>query len=373
MARLVVNVGSTSVKIKVYNPHEVWSKTVETVGEALMNIRYASNMWHIDGIAHRIVDGGSWSNAPLIIGHEFVYDSILPTLAPNHNPKALQLITSIFEDEDLGGWTQVAVFDNTFHRTMPATSSVYPVPKYHDPRGQYRKSGFHGLACQSAIAIYENATETKFSGIITHLGGGCSSTAVVDGVSVDTTMGISPVDGIVMGTRCGSIDPMVVIDMVKHNGIEFAEEILSKESGLAYLSGLEKFDALEMIELADEGDIDCRHAVNTFELSVSKAIGSMIASWGFYNWGYSSNPSRPTLLFTGGIGFNYQHLVKRVLSNIGYRGQHDFIETRRGIIDDRIITYYNNVEQIDNKLAYGIDVNEESVMLNALTDLIDVF
>jgi len=364
MAYIVVNGGSTGFKMKVYNPHEVWAKEVKTAGEALMNIKFASNMWDIRGIGHRIVDGGDWADCHRIVTREFVYDGDLLELAPNHNIPALGLIKKIFEDEDcLADVSQVAVFDSKFHATMSCHTRTYPVPKYHDPGNQYRKKGFHGLACESAVAKYENYYGKKFNGVICHLGGGCSATAVVESHSVDTTMGISPLDGIVMGTRCGSIDPMVVLDMVKHNGLEFTEVILARESGMIYLTGLDKFDMVTATDLAADGDCDCQYAIESFHLSVAKAIGSMMASFRFHS-SYHTR-SHPSVIFTGGIGFNAQGFVRAVVNTLF--GTSD---TEISSSPDDVVRYYSSSTQFDVR---AIKVDEEGVILGAMVNLLEDF
>jgi acetate kinase len=210
--------------------------------------------------------------------------------APLHNPEALEVI-----DEMMRRFVDVphfACFDTVFHETMPEEATVYPLPAEVRAQG-VRRYGFHGLSCESIVAQMREAAGFAFPRrmAIAHLGSGCSVTACVDGKSVDTTMGLTPMGGVVMGTRPGDIDPGLVIYLLRQAGatVDSVEDMLNRHSGIKVLGGVNDMRELRKREAA--GDAQARLAIRIFSNSVVKAIAGFVALHG-----------TDALVFTGGIG-----------------------------------------------------------------------
>jgi acetate kinase len=243
-----------------------------------------------DAIGYRVVHPG-----PHLRGHLRLTPEVLAELhktvayAPLHNPEALQVI-----DEMMQRFSTIphfACFDTVFHETMPEEATVYPLPAEVRAQG-VRRYGFHGLSCESVVW---QMRETERVGIprsmlIAHLGSGCSVTACVDGKSVDTTMGLTPMGGVVMGTRPGDIDPGLVIFLLREPGatIDAVEEMLNRHSGIKVLGGVNDMRKLRAAEKTDAG---ARLALHVFVRSLVKTIAGLAAL---------HSPS--AMVFTGGIG-----------------------------------------------------------------------
>jgi len=243
---------------------------------------------NLAGVGHRVVHGG-----PSLTTHRKITPEVLQKLeaaahfAPLHVPAALELIR---ETQQLfPGVAQFACFDTAFHRTLPEAAARLPLPKKLWDAG-VRKYGFHGLSCESIV--HALGREIPASLIVAHLGNGASVTAIAKGLSVDTTMGLTPTGGIVMGTRPGDLDPGVLLHILRGNGnsVERLERLLDKESGLLGISGTSP-DMRSLHEAADENP-RARLAIEMFARSAKKAIGSYVAILGELD----------LLVFTGGIG-----------------------------------------------------------------------
>ncbi|MFM7366337.1 MAG: acetate/propionate family kinase, partial [Sphaerospermopsis kisseleviana] len=194
-----------------------------------------SNLSEIDVVGHRVVHGGlNYRNSVII--NEDVKQAIanLSTLAPAHNPAALEGIEAI--EQSLGDVKQVAVFDTGFHSTLPDAAAVYPGPYDWVEKG-IRRYGFHGIShqyCANRAAQILGRDLTDLRLITCHLGNGCSLAAIKEGRSIDTTMGFTPLDGLMMGSRCGSIDPGILIYLLRQSdySAESLDYVLNKASGL---------------------------------------------------------------------------------------------------------------------------------------------
>jgi acetate kinase len=239
-------------------------------------------------VGHRVVHGG-----PSLTTHQKITPEVLQKLeaaahfAPLHVPVALELIR---ETQQLfPGVSQFACFDTAFHRTLPEEAARLPLPEKFWNAG-VRKYGFHGLSCESVL--HALGTETPARLIVAHLGNGASVTAIAKGSSVDTTMGLTPTGGIVMGTRPGDLDPGVLLHILRGNGnnVERLERLLDKESGLLGISGTSQ-DMRSLHEATGENPW-ARLAIEMFARSAKKAIGSYVAVLGGLD----------LLVFTGGIG-----------------------------------------------------------------------
>src|SRR5580704_5619502 len=238
-------------------------------------------------IGHRIVHGG-----PKLLEHQLITPEVLKELeaaavfAPLHVPAALKMIRQA--RKHFPGVPQFACFDTAFHRTIPEAASRFALPKKFWDSGVHRY-GFHGLSCESIL--HSLGTNAPPRIIIAHLGSGASITAVADGASIDTTMGLTPTGGIVMATRTGDLDPGVLLYILRTSGssAEDIERLLDKQSGLLGISGLSS-DMRQLHQAADNPD--AQMAVEIFCRSAKKAIGGFTAILGGLD----------LLVFTGGIG-----------------------------------------------------------------------
>ncbi|KRB55837.1 acetate/propionate family kinase [Flavobacterium sp. Root186] len=263
----------------------------------------------ITAVGHRVVHGGSYFSNTTIITEE-VKEKIkeLSELAPLHNPAHLVGIN--VAEEIFSGAKQVAVFDTAFHQTIPVEAYKYAIPNFLLTEHKVRVYGFHGT---SHKYVSEKATGylEKGSRIITiHLGNGCSMTAVKDGKSIDTTMGFSPANGLVMGTRAGDIDQSVIFYMVKNLGYtpDEVNSILLKQSGMLGLTGYS--DLRDIESKAEEGNKDCQLALLMNAYRIRKTIGSYTAALNGLD----------AIIFTAGIGENSSYMRKLICTDMDYFG-----------------------------------------------------
>jgi acetate kinase len=275
------------------------SDAANAVAEKLSKLKLPS----LTGIGHRVVHGG-----PKLTTHQCITPDVLKTLeaaahfAPLHVPAAIALIREM--EKLYPGVPQFACFDTAFHTTMPEATSRLPLPKKYWDAG-IRKYGFHGLSCESIV--YQLRDHLPKHLIVAHLGNGASITAIIDGKSVDTTMGLTPTGGIIMGTRPGDLDPGVLLYLLKNDGdnVETLEKTLDKESGLKGISGTAS-DMRKLHEAADKGDEDAQLAIEMFARAAAKAIGGFIATIGELD----------TIVFTGGIGEHDTDIRARICAGM---------------------------------------------------------
>jgi acetate kinase len=244
-----------------------------------------------DAVGYRVVHPGAH-----LRGHQLLTTEVLAQLkeaivfAPLHDPAALEMIEEMMRRAP--GIPRFACFDTVFHETIPEEASVYALPAEVRDEG-VRRYGFHGLSCESVVFQMRRAGRVTFPRrmVIAHLGSGCSVTACIAGKSVDTTMGLTPTGGVVMGTRPGDLDPGVVLYLLRRQGAtaESVEKMLNHESGLKALGGIN--DMRELRQSAATGDQHARLAIRVFVRSVVKAIAGLIALYG-----------ADAIVFTGGIG-----------------------------------------------------------------------
>ncbi|HEX9243978.1 MAG TPA: acetate kinase [Anaeromyxobacter sp.] len=265
------------------------------------------------GVGHRVVHGGAKFSGSMFITPEVVakIKQCIP-LGPLHNPsnvRGIELAHELFPE-----LPQVAVFDTAFHQTMPPRAYLYAVPYEWFQKHEVRRYGFHGTSHRyvSQLAVKQLGLDREDHAIVTaHLGNGCSLTAVRNGKSVDTTMGLTPLEGVVMDTRCGTIDPSIIAHMKKALGCT-AEEVMQQlngASGLLGVSGLSK-DMLTLEQAAHDGHERARLAVEKFCYSVAKQAAAMIVSLGRVD----------ALVFTGGIGENQVHVRAQIIALLGFAG-----------------------------------------------------
>lgn len=266
----------------------------------------------IGGIGHRVVHGGEeFKNSTLIDGKVIKSIEKYSELAPLHNPPSLLGIRACMDI--LKGIPQVAVFDTSFHQTMPEKAFLYGLPyKYYEKYG-IRKYGFHGtshrwVALDAAKHLKKPLKQLKV--ITCHLGNGCSMTAVDRGISVDTSMGFTPLEGLLMGTRSGDLDPAVVFYLMEKEGLSPAQisDILNKESGLLGISGVSN-DMRDLIKAAKgSGKISERAelALDMFIYRIEKYIGAYQAAM----------KGLDAIVFTAGIGEHNPWIVSRIKKDL---------------------------------------------------------
>ena len=282
---LVVNAGSTSLKLHLVGADET-SAAVAGLGDV--------DIAGVDAVAHRVVHGGEAFVRPARIDtavRRTIAD--LEPLAPLHNAPALAAI-----DQAMGRLPDVphvAVFDTLFHTTMPPEAREYAVPRRWREEWGVRRYGFHGLSVawsaeRAATLLGRPAADLRL--VVCHLGGGCSITAVADGRSRDTTMGFSPLEGVPMATRSGSVDPAVLVYLERTHGMDAdaIDHALTAESGLLALGGSAGMRELEAAARGGSGD--ARFAIDVFCHRVAGAVGSMAVGAGGLD----------AVVFTGGIG-----------------------------------------------------------------------
>ena len=267
----------------------------------------------IDAVGHRVVHGGEKFNKSVLITDEVIQQvkDCYP-LAPLHNPAnitGIEAITSL-----MPGVPQVGVFDTAFHQTMPAKSYMYPLPyKYYLEDG-VRRYGFHGTSHR-----YVSARAAEFLGrdinnlkmVTCHIGNGGSITAVLNGKSVDTSMGLTPTEGLMMGTRVGDVDPGVITFLMeKHNlNAKEVQTLINKESGVLGVSGIS--NDMREIEAADNaGDPRAHLALEIYEQRIIKYVGAYAAEMGGLD----------VIVFTGGVGENQTSVRKNVCAPLGFMG-----------------------------------------------------
>ena len=257
-------------------------------------------------IGHRVVHGG-----PKLRHHCLINDRVLKQLeaatafAPLHIPAALSVIR--FAQEHFPGLPQVACFDTTFHAELPAVARVLPIAKELQSEG-IQRYGFHGLSCESIVQQLAHDLPNRL--IIAHLGNGASVTAVKDGKSIDTSMGLTPTGGVIMGTRSGDLDPGVLVYLMREKKFDAAmlEKLVDHRSGLLGISGIGS-DMRELHEAASS-NADARLAIAMFCYSVRKQVAAMTAALGGID----------LFVFTGGIGENDGEVRAAICGGLSWLG-----------------------------------------------------
>lgn len=299
---LVINAGSSSVKCALFEmasvpsiePHApVWAQDSEgetSVEQALSSL---PNDSVVDVVGHRVVHGADEFDKPTLID-DSVKQKIgeLAKFAPLHNKLNLQGIEAA--QRRFPQAKHVAVFDTSFHRTIPEEAAVYPIPRELSEKYHIRRYGFHGInheycTLRAATMLGRNVHETNL--IICHLGSGCSLTAVRSGQSVDNTMGFTPLEGLMMGTRSGSIDPGIILRLANEVGIEETDHILNKQSGLLGVSGVSN-DLRQVMQAAKSKNERSQLAIDMFVYRLKSYIGGLAAQL----------PRVDALVFSAGIG-----------------------------------------------------------------------
>jgi len=271
------------------------------------------------GVGHRVVHGGERFTSSIRVDDAVIAAlRSLGHLAPLHNPAnvaGIEAVRAVMPD-----LPQVAVFDTAFHQTMPPHAFRYAVPEEWYLRYGVRRYGFHGISHRfvserAASMLGRRSHELRL--VTAHLGNGCSATAVRDGVSVDTTMGLTPLEGLVMGTRSGDVDPGLLGYLGGRTGMNVDEltHVLNVDSGLQGLSGV-GYDMRTVAAAAADGSERARLAVEVFVHRLSKAIAGLVVGLQRFD----------ALVFTGGIGENSAVVRSLVLSRLGFLGLAEDVE-----------------------------------------------
>jgi len=329
MRILVINTGSSSIKFSYFNASDQTSdpevlltgelaglnrpdatltlcrdsvKSTATVdatspAQAIQAVSHAidtSNLPPAQAIGYRVVHPG-----PRLRHHQRITPAVLDdldhaaTFAPLHDPIAVEMMRAMLEQDP--ETPRFACFDTVFHQTLPTEASIYPIPADFRAQGLHRY-GFHGLSCESVVRRVRLTTGTfPQRAVIAHLGSGCSVTALLDGQSVDTSMGLTPTGGVVMGTRPGDLDPGLILYLLRQqtsaDPVTLVEAILNHSSGIAALSGMPN-DVRAIRQAATSGNPEATLALQVFTRSIRKTIGS----YAFLLGGLDA------IFFTGGIG-----------------------------------------------------------------------
>jgi acetate kinase len=288
---------------KAESPIQAIGLVVETVNR--------EGMPRVDAVGYRVVHPGAKLNQHVRITDEVMQDlEEAVVFAPLHDPSAIELIREMMEK--LPGVPHYACFDTVFHQTMPEAATTYAIPMEYRERG-VRRYGFHGLSCESIVRqLREAGIRLPQRMVIAHLGSGCSVTALLAGRSIDTTMGLTPTGGVVMGTRPGDLDPGLVLYLlreVREEGVASVEQMLNRASGMVALSGLPN-DMREVRKAAAEGDTRAALAIEIFTRSVKKAVGGFIALMDGVD----------AIVFAGGIGEHDSKSREEILDGLGDMG-----------------------------------------------------
>jgi len=301
----------------------------------------------IKGVGHRVVHGAEQFMKSVIID-ESVLAAVkaCSILAPLHNPPNLLGIDAC--QTMLPGIPQVAVFDTAFHQTMPAQAYLYGLPSRFQKEYGIRRYGFHGTSHRYVSGrvpeILERPIE-ELKIITCHLGNGSSLAAVENGHCVDTSMGLTPLEGVMMGTRCGDIDPAIILFLQDTAGLTSAElnTLLNKESGLKGLCGLS--DMRDIEEAAESGNQEARNALDVFIYRIVKKIGAYAAAMNGLD----------ALVFTAGIGENSPLIRQRIVEKFGFLGL--ILDPAKNRANERIIS------GTDSKAAVLVIPTDEELLI----------
>ncbi|MFA5346368.1 MAG: acetate kinase [Candidatus Omnitrophota bacterium] len=320
MKILVINSGSSSIKYKLFNmpQKELLTKgVIEHIGEAGSEVgdHYTglkiilNKVSSVDAVGHRVVHGAESFKEPALV-NPLVIKKIKQccSIAPLHNPANLAGIMAC--NKLLPGVKQVAVFDTAFHQSIPDYAYIYGLPYELYTKFGIRKYGFHGtsheyVANEAARILKTNLSKLKI--ITCHLGNGCSITAVDKGKSIDTSMGFTPLEGLVMGTRCGDVDPALITHIMRKKKMDMSsmDVLLNRASGLKGISGLSN-DMRVLEEKSREGNKRAALALEIFVYRIRKYIGAYT--------GIMSGCD--ALVFTGGIGENQKDIRQKASLDI---------------------------------------------------------
>ncbi|WEK55742.1 MAG: acetate kinase [Candidatus Cohnella colombiensis] len=358
MKVLVINAGSSSLKYQLYDmttekvlakgrverigldasilTHEVENKpdmrevseildhttAIKKVIEMLVHRKFGvlHSMDEIEAVGHRVVHGGESFSKSVLINEEVKLEiRRLFDLAPLHNPAHMMGITAV--EDNLPNIPQAVVFDTAFHQTMPKHTYLYAIPTVLYRKHKVRRYGFHGTShdyVSKAASHYLKRPLEELKLITCHIGNGASCTAIMNGKSYDTSMGMTPLEGLMMGTRSGDMDPAIVPYAISKEDLTMNEinSMLNKHSGLLGISGVSG-DLREVIEAMDEGNNNAKVAFEMYVYRIKKYIGAYIAAMNGVD----------AIIFTAGVGENSSILRQKVCEDMSFFGI-DFDEAK---------------------------------------------
>ncbi len=333
-------------------------KKVLTEGE----YKVIDDISEITAVGHRVVQGGSLFNKSMLVTDDVIKGiEEMCALAPLHNPAHIQGINASIElfGKDV---PQVAVFDNAFHSTMPAEAYTFALPYEYYTKYQVRKYGFHGTSHRfvSARCAEVMGKDIKDLKIVTcHLGNGSSITAVKGGEVIDTTMGLTPLDGLIMGTRSGAVDPSAILFIMEKENLSVKEmdTILNKKSGILGISGLSSDDR-DVKAAAAEGNEQCALARKMLAYQIKKYIGAFTAAMDGID----------AIVFTGGIGENADDLRDNICNELTYLG----VEIDQNIGKTLVKGAEGELSTANSKVkVYVLPTNEELVIARDTRDIVN--
>ncbi|MDF1544449.1 MAG: acetate kinase, partial [bacterium] len=288
---------------------------VEYVISMLLSANHGviSNKEEIDAVGHRVVHGGEKFTESVLITQELMSElRSLIELAPLHNPHNIRGINACMKN--LPGVPQIAVFDTAFHHQMPPHAYIYGIPYIMYKRYSIRRYGFHGtshkyVAERASAMLGKDLSELRL--ITCHLGNGASIAAVDKGISIDTSMGFTPLEGLVMGSRSGDLDPAIILHIMAREELSLheANTLMNKHSGLAGISGLSS-DMREIVEAVGEGSTKSKLALDIYCYRIKKYIGAYAAAMGGLD----------AMVFTAGVGENTPVVRAQVCEGLGFIG-----------------------------------------------------
>lgn len=325
---LTINAGSSSIKYKLFHctskdvANEILGGLLEGIGEhkmdgfnnhqqAFEHLAKQLNDLEIDVVVHRVVHGGNRYFHPTLINADVLNDiKKLSSLAPIHNPLNVQGIE--FAQQNFSNAAQIAIFDTGFHHDLPEVSRLYPINQKIANDFEIRRYGFHGINHEyvaKTAAQYLNKPFNACQFITLHLGNGASACLVKEGKSIDTSMGFTPLAGLMMGTRCGDIDPAIPIYLAQHGfSLDEIDRILNKQSGLFGIA-LDN-DMRRLLLRQSQEDTDAALAIKLYVYRIQSMIGNY----------YAHTPKLDALIFTGGIGENAASIRELVISPLKHLG-----------------------------------------------------
>jgi acetate kinase len=306
---LAINTGSSSVKLAVFGPtpKEVKRRTLGATEDPPTQLTEFVGSDLPDAVVHRVVHGGSRS-APAPVDDALLGEltSLIP-LAPNHNPKAIEWLRAA--RETFPGVPAFAVFDTAFFANLPRVAATYALPRELVKEHGLRRYGFHGLAHESMWRTYRRLGRAEQSKVVTlQLGSGCSAAAIQGGRALDTSMGFTPLEGLVMATRSGDVDPGLILWLLREGGVapDALERLLAEGSGLLGLGG-ERGDLRALLGSRQE---DAKLAVDVFAWRVRKYLGAYLAVLA----------GADAILLGGGIGEHLPEIRRKILNGFGWAG-----------------------------------------------------
>ena len=306
---LVINAGSSSLKYTLFDEslhvtHHGIFEEISSHAEAVATLEKEIDFSRISAIGHRVVHGGEHFHESVVIDDGVIEKirSLIP-LAPLHNPANLEAIEA-FAPKNI---VQVAVFDTAFHQSMPERAYRYALPNRLYERLHVRKYGFHGTSHEYVSKKAAQILDVENLNAITlHIGNGVSLCGIVDRKSVDTTMGMTPLEGAMMGTRCGSIDPAIALYLQREGySVDAVDRLFNKESGLLGIAG--ESDMRRVLERDDEA---AKLAVDIYVYRLKKELGALLA--------VVKKPH--ALIFTGGVGENATVIRQKVCRDLEHFG-----------------------------------------------------